>query len=139
MALSLNLLFLNILTYCCCHDVLKRENRVLKFLEVLNFFNLHVHSNHSTNFQLSEYIQFFNQIDLSGILQPMIWSITQNIFKFSSDTKLDWKLKIRDFGQFSLNWLNNVWTYTKSQVLKQQLLFCCSNTYFDKLIFTKSF
>jgi Reverse transcriptase (RNA-dependent DNA polymerase) len=61
------------------HDVLKRENRTLKFLQDLNNLNLHVHSNCPTNFQgqpscidlfatnRPECVQLFNQIDLPGI------------------------------------------------------------------------
>jgi retron-type reverse transcriptase len=61
------------------HDVIKKENRVLKFLEDLKNLNLHVHSNHPTNFQgqpscidlfatnRPDCIQLFSQIDLPGI------------------------------------------------------------------------
>ena len=63
------------------HDVLKSTNRVRNFLEELNKLNLHVHSNHPTNFQANfqptcidlfatnrpECVQLFSQIDLPGI------------------------------------------------------------------------
>jgi hypothetical protein len=58
------------------HDVLKRDNRVLKFLEDLNNLNIHVHSKHPTNFQGFRVLIFllqsdpnvlFSQIDIPGI------------------------------------------------------------------------
>jgi hypothetical protein len=61
------------------HDVVKGEGRVTRFLEDLKNLDLHVYSNSPTNFQGQpscidlfvtnrlECVNFFNQIDLSGI------------------------------------------------------------------------
>jgi Reverse transcriptase (RNA-dependent DNA polymerase) len=61
------------------HDVLKRDGRVVGFLEDLKNLNLHVHSSSPTNFQgqpscidlfvtnRPECVGLFNQIDLPGI------------------------------------------------------------------------
>jgi hypothetical protein len=61
------------------HDVLKKEHRVLKFIEDVKNLNIHIHSNYPTNFQgqpscidlfatnRPECVQLFNQIDIPGI------------------------------------------------------------------------
>jgi hypothetical protein len=61
------------------HDILKRDNRTMKFLEDLNNLNLQVYSNYPTNYQgqpscidlfltnRPESVRVFSQIDLPGI------------------------------------------------------------------------
>jgi hypothetical protein len=61
------------------HNVLRTENRIVKFLNDLKDLNLHIHSNFPTNYQgqpscidlfatnRPECVELFNQIDLAGI------------------------------------------------------------------------
>jgi hypothetical protein len=100
------------------HDILRGENRVRNFLDDLNNLNLHVHSNHPTNFQgqpscidlfatnRPERVQLFTQIDLPGI--PTTHDLIYGSYSLPSATDpMDLPKLFRDFKNINMEALLN--------------------------------